>query len=91
MSSHWEWEKRIAKEHDENKPFAPENGEPLKFKAGDTVIFTNDYGIEFKLKVKGIYKPEATDALYALGYRYFLESSSPWMPVPEFKLRLAEQ
>jgi hypothetical protein len=32
-------------------PFAPENGQPLRFKIGDAVIFTNEYGAQFRLRV----------------------------------------
>ena len=88
MSSHWEWEKETIIEHNENKPFAPENGEPLKFNIGDNVICTNDYGVEFSLKVTGYYKPEKIDSLYAVGYRYLLDWDCYWMPASEKSLRL---
>lgn len=89
MSSHWEWSERVIAQHDAEKPFAPENGEPLKFKAGDNVIFTNDAGIEFELQVTGLFEPEEPCPLYACGYRYLLDWSCPWFPVEERKLRLS--
>lgn len=90
MSSHWEWAKRVIAEHDLTKPFAPENGEPLKFKAGDPVIFTNDYGVSFRLRITGFYTPEEPCTLYASGRRYMVDSSSPWFPVKESSLQLDE-
>ena len=42
MSSHWEWMEEVIRKHDAEHPFAPENGQPLKFKPGDKVIYTND-------------------------------------------------
>lgn len=89
MSSHWEWAARKVAEHDAEKPFAPENGQPLAFKPGDRVIFTNDAGIEFEQTITGYYSPEGTDALYANGARYLVDSTSPWFPVKEAALRLA--
>ena len=37
MSSHHEWAEEVTARHDATKPFAPENGQPLRFKAGDPV------------------------------------------------------
>jgi len=65
---------------------------PLRFKIGDAVTFTNDYGVVFKgRKVTGYFKPEANDdginsRLYSYGYRYFIDSDAPWMPTKESAL-----
>ncbi len=88
VSHHQLCEEAIA-QHDLEKPFSPENGTPLKYAIGDTVIFTNDYGCEFTRRVTGYYKPSTTTSLYAVGYRYLLDTSSPWMPVKEADLRTA--
>jgi hypothetical protein len=89
MSSHWAWAERVTAEHDQNKPFAPENGQPLRFAIGDHVIFTNDYGVEFEMQITGFFeRPEAPCGLYARGSRYLVNSSSPWFPVKESSLRL---
>lgn len=48
--SHHEAIARLIKEHDEIKPFAPENGQKLKFKVGDKVAYINDYGCIFEGK-----------------------------------------
>lgn len=87
MSSHWDWVKRVVAQHDLEKPFAPENGEPLKFKIGDPVIFTNPNGVSFRLRVTGYYQPSEPCSLYANGRRYLLDSSSPWFPVKEADLQ----
>lgn len=88
MSSHWEWAERVNAEHDRDKPFAPENGQPLRFAIGDHVIFTNDYGVEFEMQVTGFYeRPAPPCGLYARGHRYLVNSSSPWFPVKESSLR----
>lgn len=87
MSSHWDWEKRTVAQHDLEKPFAPENGVPLKFKVGDPVVFTNTYGVSFRLRITGFYKPSAPCSLYASGRRYLVDSSSPWFPVKESELQ----
>ena len=42
MSSYWKYEEEVVAQHDAEKPFAPENGEPLKFAVGDVVAFTNE-------------------------------------------------
>ncbi|UBM12796.1 hypothetical protein [Cupriavidus metallidurans] len=91
MSSHWEWVEEVSARHDAEKPFAPENGQPLKFGIGEWVIYTNDYGIEFAgLRVTGFYKPAGPDGLYANGARYLINTNSPWMPVSEASLRIDE-
>lgn len=86
--SHHDWEKTVIGEHAMKKPFAPENGTELVFKIGTPVIFTNDYGVCFKLKVTGFYKPNPIDSMYATGSRYLLDSDSPWFPFKESSLRL---
>jgi hypothetical protein len=86
MSSHWAWAERVIKNHNKEKPFAPENGQPLRYKIGDKVIFTNEYGVEFSLSVTGYYEPEEMTAQYALGKRYMLDWDCPWMPVAEASL-----
>ncbi len=91
MSSHWEWMKKVVAQHDREKPFAPENGLPLKFKIGDPVIFTNDFGVGFRLRVVGYYQPSEPCSLYADGRRYLVNSSSPWFPVKESALKLDDE
>ena len=48
MSSHHDYIIEITAQHDALKPFAPENGQPLRFKIGDAVIYTNEYGAQFR-------------------------------------------
>lgn len=89
MSSHWEWVERVTAEHDAQKPFAPENGQPLQFRPGDPVIFTNDEGIEFPQRVTGFFaRPEKPCGLYANGARYMLDWACHWFPAKEASLRL---
>ena len=90
MSSHYEWEVVVLQKHNEEKPFSPENGQTLKFKVGDPVIYTNDYGVSFALRVTGLYLPKQPCCLYATGSRYLLDKSSYWMPVSEDCLRSDE-
>ncbi len=87
MASHQDWQEEVIAEHNRSHPFAPENGNPLQFAPGDHVIYTNDQGIEFELKVSFGYLPDPIDSLYARGYRYLLDCSSHWMPVKESSLR----
>lgn len=87
MSSHHDWIIDITAEHDARKPFAPENGQPLRFNVGDALIYTNDAGLQFRRRVTGLYRPAGPSGMYALGRRYFLDTSSPWMPVSESSLR----
>ena len=87
MSSHHDYIIEITAQHDELKPFAPENGQPLRFKIGDAVIYTNDAGLQFRRRVTGFYRPAEPSGLYARGARYLLNSSSPWMPVSDSSLR----
>lgn len=87
MSSTWEWAEMVSSEHDEEKPFAPENGQPLKFKVGDRVIYTNDNGVKFKVRVSALYERKRfDDAMYTTGHRYLLEWGCPWFPVAESSL-----
>lgn len=87
MSSHHEWAEEVIAEHDLKTPFAPDNGTPLQFKAGDRVIYTNEFGATFARVVTGLYKPSRPCSRYALGCRYLLNSSSPWSPVQEAELK----
>ena len=89
MSSHHDWVIEQAQRHDAEKPFAPENGKPLMFKEGDAVIFTNDNGVSFPLKVTGLYRPESPCGQYSNGARYFLDWDCHWFPVAESALCLA--
>lgn len=88
--SHWDWEEAVIERHQSEKPYAPENGEPLKFKVGDEVIYTNDYGVQFKQTVTGFYQPDQINSLYATGYRYLLDTDCYWMPVRESSLQSVE-
>lgn len=84
MSSHWGWAERMVQQHKLNKPFAPENGKPLRFQPGDLVIYTNYYGVEFEQTVIGLYAPGAMDDLnYALGARYVMDWIPRWYPTSE--------
>jgi hypothetical protein len=88
MSSHWEWAQQVAARHDATCPYAPENGQQLRFKIGDSVIFTNRAGIEFHVIIAGYYeRPQEPCGLYAQGARYLLSWESPWFPVAERTLR----
>ena len=87
MSSHHDYILEITAEHDAFKPFPPENGQPLRFALGDAVIYTNEFGAQFRSRVTGFYRPSGLSGLYARGARYLLDSSSPWMPVSEASLR----
>ena len=57
MSSHHDHIIEITAQHDALKPFAPENGQPLRFKIGDAVIYANEYGAQFRRRVTGFYQP----------------------------------
>ncbi len=57
MSSHHDYIIEITAQHDALKPFAPENGQPLRFKIGDAVIYTNEYGVQFRSCINGFYRP----------------------------------
>ena len=57
MSSHHDYILEITAEHDAFKPFPPENGQPLRFKIGDAVIYTNEFGAQFRRRVTGFYQP----------------------------------
>lgn len=88
MSSHWAWCKKVAEQHDAEKPFAPENGQPLKFRIGDKVIYTNDNGAKFNLIVTGLFQREEGEILYCTGKRYYLNWDCHWMPATESSLEL---
>lgn len=87
MSSHHEWVLQQQLLHDELKPYAPENGEPLQFAIGDQVIWTSENGTEFAYHITGLYQPHSACALYAAGYRYFVNSDSAWFPKTQQSLR----
>ena len=89
--SHREWRDEVIAQHDLNKPFAPENGEALKFKAGDAVIYTNSNDVTFRRRVTSLYCPDFRCSLYARGARYLIDSDSPWVPVSESSLRLLDE
>ena len=71
MSSHHDYIIEITAQHEALKPFAPENGQPLRFKIGDAVIYTNEYGAQFRCRVTGFYQPTGLSGLYARGARYY--------------------
>ena len=85
--SHHEMMKLTIEEHDRGQPFAPENGCPLKFRVGDKVTFVNENGCEFVgHTITRIMKREEDEILYCQGYRYYIDSDSPWFPVKESQL-----
>jgi hypothetical protein len=86
MSNHHDWVSIAVAQHDAKKPYAPENGCPLKFKIGDDVVFTNEAGLKFRYQITGFYRPETKCAQYARGARYYVNSDSPWFPVSESEL-----
>ena len=87
--SHHEAMRLLRLEHDKNKPFAPENGTPLKFKVGDKVTYTNEGGVVFEgYTVTRLLHPSAD--LYPQGYRYFIDSDAYWMPKKESELKHAD-
>lgn len=75
-SSHHDYTLEITAQHDALKPFAPENGRPLRFAIGDAVIFTNEFGAQFRLRITAIYRPTGLSGLYARGARYLLDSAA---------------
>lgn len=73
-SSHWDWAEGVIADHAKEKPFAPENGNELKYKVGDLVWYTNDAGIRWQTSVTKVLTPADGDDLgYALGHRYMLD------------------
>lgn len=89
-TSHQDWQKAVIEQHNLEHPFAPENGESLKFKPGDTILYTNDDGGEFVHTVTSLYKPQPINSLYATGCRYMLDWDCYWMPVRESNLSLIQ-
>lgn len=84
---HHEAVRRAIEKHDEIKPFAPENGQPLKFKSGDKVTYINDYGCIFAGKtITKIMERVDDESLYCSGHRYYIDTDCPWMPVKEANL-----
>lgn len=87
---HHEAMKELIASHDATTPFAPENGESLKFNVGDKVTYVNDYGCEFHGRtIIGLMKRADDESLYCSGRRYYIDSDCPWMPVKESNLRPA--
>ena len=65
----------------------------LKFKLGDRVEYTNDYGVKFKeLQIIGFFEPNLNcrvDAgLWKSGKRYHISTDCHWSPVTEKSLKL---
>lgn len=84
-----DWCKEVIAEAKEKKPFAPENGQPLKFKIGDRVTYTNGNGAKFRgYTITGFYTDD--DSHYALGMRYMIDWDHPWMGVREINLKLED-
>ena len=87
---HHEAMKELIALHDATTPFAPENGEPLKFNIGDKVTYVNDFGCIFEgYTIIGIMNRDDYESLNCSGRRYYIDSDSPWMPVKESNLRPA--
>lgn len=87
---HHEAMAELVRAHDEQRPYAPENGRPLAFSVGDRVTFVNDYGVAFPHHtVTRIMQRHENEWLYCSGRRYYIDSDCPWMPVKESNLRLA--
>lgn len=42
---HHEAMAELVRQHDDERPYAPENGHPLAFAPGGRVTFVNDYGV----------------------------------------------
>ena len=74
------------------KAVAPAATNELSFKAGDPVIYRNDYDVEFHRRVTGFFQPangcDLDARLYESGYRYMLDTDCYWMPVKEENLRI---
>ena len=87
MSSHHDYIIEITAQHDALKPFAPENGQFFFNDTAAAEIYTNEFGAQFRRRVTGFYQPTEPSGLYARGRRYYLNSTSPWMPVAESSLR----
>jgi hypothetical protein len=53
---------------------------------GTKVTFVNDYGVKFPRKtITGYFTTELTSGIhfrmYERGFRYFIDTDAPWMPV----------
>lgn len=75
--------------HDMERPFAPENGQPLRFGIGDAVAIrelmeADGEGITV-YQVTGYYVRKES-ALYANGKRYLLNVDAHWFPYSEAEL-----
>ena len=51
---HHEAMAELVRQHDDERPYAPENGHPLAFAPGDRVTFVNDYGVRFPCVEKNL-------------------------------------
>lgn len=58
---------------------------PCEFKVGDPVVFTNEYGVEFKLRVLG-FDPEPVEREQGLAFIYVFKCAW-WFAVPAATLR----
>ena len=62
----------------------------LKFKVGDRVTFTNEFGVVFEgHTVTGFY--EETGLLYQYGRRYYIDTDCYWFPKKESELSFSEE
>jgi hypothetical protein len=85
MSSHHDYIIEITAQHDALKPFAPENGQPLRFKIGDAVIYTNEFGAQFRRRVTGFYQPTGpgcTRAVRAAELDFAVDAGCGIQPAP---------
>lgn len=91
MSSYWEWVENVIVQYDQEKFFVLENGQFLKFKVGDFVIYMNLVGLEFVLCVIGFYECLVVfDGMYVKGVCYLLDWECLWFFVVELCLCLDE-
>ena len=86
VRSHADWQAAVIHLHDQEAPFAPENGSPLRFSVGDPVIYANASGALFSCRIRALYAPEHPCSLYAMGARYLLDGFGSHMPVAEAEL-----
>lgn len=65
---------------------------PARFKVGDRVTFTNDYGVVFPGKTITEVKHFPDDGIFAGQTRYFITpTDAPWFPVAERNLALERE
>ena len=81
----------LIEEAERTRPYAPENGKPLRFKVGDAVQYYSDGGtlvLPMVYRISALMTKAENPGWYAMGYRYWLDSAKPtWMPVAELNLR----